>query len=394
MNSPIRRVLLVHNSPRVGTYFSRLRAGISSPELIGCRISARVRQSAPPRGTIGEIIDYGMCRKRARAKYGAVRLGIFRGIYTAAARLHYDHAMSMVQRLRPDALGVWGGNAVDAKAVVIAARHCEIPCLHFENGFLPNTTQMDPRGVNVESSVPRDPEFYANRLTSDLPDLPDSIVPRTPHRRKKGLAPISLPDRYIFVPFQVQLDSQILLHSPWIRGMRELFQTMIDAAQRVGGAPPPTLVFKQHPSCPIRYPDLQRQADALSGVYFANGNSTDELLRGASGVVTINSTVGTEGLLLAKPVLTLGNAVYEIPGVASSARSEGQIADWMADTWAGRPPPSPLRESFLRFLIDDYLIPNRHQDPGPTHLQAIRERLLALSGIGRGPEPSADFKRG
>ncbi len=183
-----------------------------------------------------------------------------------------------------------------------------------------------------------------------------------------------MPDRYIFVPFQVQLDSQILLHSPWIQEMRQFFDVMTTAAGEMPGESP-VLVFKEHPSCPNRYPDLHAIAGDMDGVHFAGGNATDELIRKSLGVVTINSTVGTESLLLGKPVLALGNAVYEIAGVTSSARSPDEVRDWLAAVWSGRAPDAPLRESFLRFLIDDYLIPDRHQDPGSAHFRAVEQRL-------------------
>ncbi len=371
----IRRVLLIHNSPRVGRYFTRLRDGISDLEIQGCRVSARAPRGDLPEGTIDEIVDYGMRRKRARAQYGPARLAFFERVYRIAARLHYEHVLSEIGRAEPDALGVWGGNSVDAKAVVLAARHCDLPCFQFENGFLPNTTQMDLEGVNVESSVPRDPDFYRTRPGAVRRDLPDRIVPRAPRRHNRGLSAIPLPERYVFVPFQVQLDSQILLHSPWIQGMGQLFQVMTDAVDRSGA--PVELVFKEHPSCPRRYPDLHERARDLDRVVFASGNSTDDLIRNALGVVTINSTVGTESMLLDRPVLALGNAVYEIPGVASSARSVDRVAQWLEAVWEDRPPEAPLRESFLRFLVDDFLIPDRHQDPGPAHVRAVEARFRA-----------------
>lgn len=374
-SSPIRRVLLVHNSPRVGRYFSRLASGITSPQISRCRVFARFRRGRLPSGTIDEIIDYGMRRKRARGHYGPARLAALETVYAAAARLHYDHVASAIVRSQPDVLGVWGGNAVDAKAVVVAARHAGLPCFRFENGFLPDTTQMDLRGVNVESSVPRDPEFYRSRGASSGP-LPDRIVPRKPHRGKQKIAPIQLPERYVFVPFQVQLDSQILLHSPWIHGMRQFFEVLTESASRLGAAGP-TLVFKEHPSCPEPYPDLHAQAASTERVYLANGNATEELIRNAVGVVTINSTVGTESLLLEKPVLALGNAVYEVAGVASSARTVDGVADWLDSVWGGHPPDAPLRRSFVQYLLEDYLVPGRHQQPGPSHIRAVEERLNA-----------------
>ena len=320
-------------------------------------------------------MDYGVRRKEARAHYGPARLAFFRRVYRTAAELHYNHVTQAIRRLRPDAVGVWGGNAVDARAVVVAARNAMLPCFRFENGFLPNTTQMDLRGVNAESSVPRDEEFYLKRAKAADPAVPYAPSVRTPLRAKRGLSPAPLPERYLFVPFQVRLDSQVILHSPWIRDMHQLFDTIVRSARRVPGTP--ALVFKEHPSCPVRYPELHEKASQLDNASFANGNSTEELIRNAAGVVTINSTVGAESLLLAKPVLALGNAVYEVRGVASSARSEDEVVRWIEDVWAGRPQAAPLRNSYLRFLNDEYLIPGRHQDPGPRHIDAVKERLSA-----------------
>ncbi len=320
-------------------------------------------------------MDYGMRRKKARTHYGPARLAFFHRAYRTAAVLHYNHVVQAISRLRPDAVGVWGGNALDARAVAVAARNADLPCFLFENGYLPNTTQMDVRGVNAESSVPRDEAFYRKRANAADPEVPYAPSPRTPLRAKRGLSPAPLPERYLFVPFQVRLDSQVILHSPWIRDMHQLFDTMVRCAGRVPGGP--ALVFKEHPSCPMRYPELHQKASRLDDVRFANGNPTEELIRNAAGVVTINSTVGAESLLLAKPLLALGNAVYEVPGVASSARTEDEVVRWIEDVWTGRPPAAPLRNSYLRFLNDEYLIPDRHQDPGPRHIDAVKERLTA-----------------
>lgn len=383
----MRRVLLVHNSPRVGRYFSALRSAITEPEILGCRVLARLPRPGPPPGAVGEIIDYGMRRKRARPHYGRFRIAATERAYRAAARLHYGHAAGWIRRTRPDAVGVWGGNAVDARAVVVAARAAGLPCFRFENGFLPDTTQMDAKGVNAASSLPRDPAFYERRGVVGAAGLPLRITPRPPRRGKAALPAIRLPPRYIFAPFQVGLDSQLLLHSPWIRGMHHFFDVLTRAAEAapVSGRPP-VLVFKEHPSCPARYPDLAARAAGPGRVHFANGNATDGLIRGAAGVVTVNSSVGTESLLLGKPVLALGEAVYEVAGVASSARSTEAVAQWLAAIWEDRPPAAPLRAAFVDFLGGEYLIPGPHRSPGPAHFRAVGARLRSPGGTGWGED--------
>jgi len=397
---PIRSLLLFWNSPRVHRYFERLAGAIPEVEIRTRRVGVTPGgEPAPTEEQLQEIISYGMLRKKARPHYGPARLAFFRALYTAAARLHYADALRAMQAMRPDAVGVWGGNALDVRAVRVAARELELPCIHFENGFLPATTQMDLKGVNAEGSLPRNPEFYRGYASSGGDLLPERLVPRRPKRGRMVHSPVDLPERYLFIPFQVALDSQLLLHSPWIRGMEALFDTVVAAralvterphadsaavvaplALSVTAAPLPALVFKEHPSCTSRYPQLHRRVTELPDVLFANGNSTEELIRGALGVITLNSSVGVEALLLGGPVLALGNAVFEVEGVSSSARSVEAVAKWMATVCAGAPPPAPLREPFLHYLAQEYLLPEAHQAPGDAHMAAVRRKLSQMGG--------------
>ena len=46
-----------------------------------------------------------------------------------------------------------------------------------------------------------------------------------------------------------------------------------------------------------------------------NRDVVDKLLDGARGVVTVNSTVGLWALRAGRPVITLGDAIYDIDGL-------------------------------------------------------------------------------
>lgn len=372
---PLDRILLFSNSPRTHRYFRTLKGEITQPHIDVVRVGVALPDSSAPSPPLSEIIRFGMRRKEARDHYGPLRLGLFRRLYSSAAALHFHHAWREIHGRRPDAVGVWGGNAVDARAVVVAARCAEIPCFHFENGFLPNTTQMDLRGVNVASSVPRDPAFYRRYKSRGEGQLPNRLVPRKlPRARPQPHPSASLPESYIFVPFQVKLDSQILLNSPWIRSMEQLVQALSHAGIRLGRHAP-HLVFKEHPSCSSPYPHLHELVAEHPTLHFANGHSTEALIRGSMGVITVNSTVGVEALLLNRPVLALGNAVYEIPGVTSSARGEEEVTRWMADLILGSLSPATLAPAFLRYLWEGFLVPGSHQSPGGAHFRAVAERL-------------------
>lgn len=381
MSSP--PLLLFHNSPRVKRYFTGIAEALPHRKVVVVRVGVRLPRSDPAPGLIEEIIDYGVRRKEARPHYGSRRLGFCRALYSLAARLHLSHIEEMIRRVRPGAVGVWGGNAVDARAVVVGAREAGVPCLQFENGFLPGTTQMDLKGVNVAGSVPDEPEFYREYGSPSDPKrpLPERLLPRKPRYRKADIDRVPLPDRFVFAPFQVGLDSQVLLHSPWIQDMRVFFRVVAEAVEAWGG-PGLHVVFKEHPSCPWRYPDLHREAAQRPQVHFANGNSTEELIRRARGTVTLNSTAGMEALLMDRPVLALGRAVYGIPGVAATAESLRDVGRWVASVAAESTPPAPLRQPFLRYLMEEHLVPGRHQDPGPEHYQTIEARLVVLESEG------------
>lgn len=388
------RIVLFHNSPRVRRYFSALAENVSSSELLLRNVWGRPgRLASPPSSTVAEIIDYGMRRKAARPSIGPVRLAAYRSLYATAARLHYGHVTTQIEKLRPDAVGVWGGNAVDARAVVAAAKAAGLPCFQFENGFLPDTTQMDSAGVNALGSVPRDPGFYRNRGGAFPAATAAQILPRRSDARRSAEPAIALPDSYVFVPFQVQYDSQVLLHSPWLGSMEALVEAVL-AARRLAGPGAPIVVFKEHPSCSVRYDALRRHIGEDAGVLFANGNPTGELIAGSRGVLTLNSTVGTEALMLAKPVLALGEAVYAIPGVAESARSIEAVANWLLAVASDAAPAAPLRESFLAFLAEEYLVPDRHQAPGPRHFAAVGARMQRQSPTSGSPRvPRAETLR-
>lgn len=374
----VTHVVLFANSPRVRRYFASIARSLPDIRVTVLGVwGGDLGAFVPSRQAIAEIIDYGLRRKAARPHSGPRQLAMFTALYSAAARLHYGHAAARIAALRPDAVGVWGGHAVDARAVVIAARDAGLPCLRFENGFLPDTTQIDLHGVNVEGSVPRDPGFYQRRGGRIRVGTAADIVPRKPRRGRRAAACLTLPPRYLFVPFQMALDSQVLLHSPRVRDMEQLFELVLAARDRLGDDAP-ALVFKEHPNCRMRYDRLHAAAAARRDVFFANGNPTGELIAGAEGVITLNSSVGTEALLLGRPVIALGDAIYGIPGVATAAMRDEELFDWMSAVAERRAPEAPLREAFLSFLSEDYLLPDRHQQPGPRHFAALGARLRGL----------------
>lgn len=368
-----RRILLLYNTPKAKRYFNALVDGIKDMDV---RTGAIAVSSGPglENERYQQMAAYTMQRKRARRRIPSWRLRLLQSAHQRFAHWHYHSAASKIARYQPDAIAVWGGQSVDTRAALAAAEDAGIPSYIFECGLLPNTTTCDPRGVNFDNSLPRYPAFYQRFEHATGRDLPEHLVPRQSKRQCNAVA---LPETYIFVPFQVRLDSQVLCYSPWIRSMPQLFETVLSAAKQSQTDSRFKLVFKQHPSCRQQYPELQTMAEQHSNVIFANGNSTESLIRNARGVITVNSTVGIEALLLKRPVLTLGQACYAIDGVCDRATSIAQISHWLDKLKTEVAPHYPMRAAFLNYLAHVYCIPGSHKVVSDEHLQAISRRLAS-----------------
>ncbi len=370
-----RKVLLLHNSPKARRYFLSLQANIADIELPVEWVGV-AGGPAIPAAQRAAITRYTMIRKHARYTIPAWKMRLLQSLHERAAQWHYNAARQRILRHQPDAIGVWGGQSVDVKAAITAAADLGVPSYVFECGLLPRTTTCDPRGVNFDNSVPRQPEVY--RQYTAAAELPSQLLQRASVQQHDE---VMLPERYIFVPFQVRLDSQVLLYSPWVRDMRHLYDLCTDAATEALDGTDIKLVFKQHPSCPETYPELHYFARDNDRVIFANGNNTQQILQGALGVVTVNSTVGIEALLLQRPVMAVGQACYAVPGVASHATRASELATWMRSIADGQAPAADLRQPFLHYLANEYCVPQTHKEPGPAHYAKVSQIFARHPGV-------------
>ena len=250
---------------------------------------------------------------------------------------------------------LWNGGKFRQLIALEVAKILQIKVYFFENGLLPNTIVFDEKGINANNSVPRDIKFFET-YTSDI-SLPSALVPRVGKNREifKGKKQ-PLPVNYIFIPFQVDYDTQIISHSPWIKNMRMLFSVIEKIAQRSHYH----FIFKEHPSSGIVYLDLHEKAKRYENISFRNTHTTQELIEKASTVITVNSTVGIEALLFHKKVIVLGDAFYGIEGITFLAQNEDDLLSKIEeiDTLSL---DTVLIDNFLKYLYHDYLVPKNDE---------------------------------
>lgn len=288
---------------------------------------------------------------------------------------------------------------------VSVCRDLHIPVHVFEEGYIrPDWVTLELGGVNGHSTLPRDPAWYRAEAAA-LPPAPEHLpVPssfrrrategllynvadvltrwRYPYwenhrpwhplvegmgwtrklmRRKAAalrsndvLASLEARDEpYMLFPLQLDSDAQIRLHSSFA-GIADALRMVITSF--AANAPADLrLVVKEHPlDNGVRDWRLETVTlAALHGVadrvdYLESGDIVPVAQR-SMGMVTINSTSGTLALALDVPVITLGQAVYDIEGITFQGRLD--------DFWCN--PGKPDTETFAAFrrvLIDRCLV--------------------------------------
>jgi capsule polysaccharide modification protein KpsS len=283
------------------------------------------------------------------------------------------------------------------RLAIAEARALGVRVWVFEEGYLrPDWITVEEGGVNGNSRMSRDPETYRAYAAAEPPP-PISIGStfflisvwaalyaigmslgrrRYPHyrhhrdfqtiaqgaiwlrggfrklwyaaRERGALEELTAPGArpYFLVPLQVHCDAQFQ-HSPFETNEQVIAEIV---AAFAGHAPPETLlVLKHHPGDRAYrdYGAFVAEIGARHGcadrLRYVHDLHLPTLLRGARGVVTMNSTVGTSALHHGAPVKVLGRAIYDMPGMTY----QGPLADFFVDPG---PVDVALLHAFERYL--------------------------------------------
>lgn len=285
------------------------------------------------------------------------------------------------------------------KVAISLAQSLGIAVHVFEEGYLrPEFVTLEEGGVNGNSLLPRDAAFYL-QAASCLPDwsagesIPASFSRRAaedvlynlssvmgawrfPHYRSHRpwhpfveyavgarRLPLKVFTRkktqgqieriaggtrpYFLFPLQLDADSQIRFHAPE-GGMTAAIQNAIQSFAR-HAASDALLVLTEHPLDygPVDLGQVIAQIAAALGVsgrvVFLRGGSPPALIYKARGMVTVNSTIGITAMAASIPVMTLGTAIYDIPGLTCQ--------DGIDAFWQNPQPPQPrIFDAFRRVL--------------------------------------------
>lgn len=153
--------------------------------------------------------------------------------------------------------------------------------------------------------------------------------------------------RYFFFPLQLENDFQIVAYSPFDNLEDPIWEVLKSFAKHADVST--RLLIKVHPLDPglknwkktiYTWANELKIADRID--YFDGGN-LDEIISNAVGMITINSTTGIRALQLGCPVMTLGQAIYNVTGLINRGT--------MDDYWKAPSRPDPaLVDAFINAI--------------------------------------------
>lgn len=282
----------------------------------------------------------------------------------------------------------------------IALRLAQLRMVHihvFEEGYIrPDWMTLERDGVNGHSPMERDPELIlaAAKWLPEVPKLPPITADfrrrardsywhyhhvvfdrwrfpfytthrqgsialdaagwalkfmRSGRRRRQAEATLEeLGDRDFFLfPLQLSGDYQIRTHSPF-GSMVIGVEYVLESFARFS-APDAILLVKEHPldsgyrNWRRTIKRMARRLGVADRVFHIDGGDLETLAASASGMVCVNSTSGTLALEAGLPVVVLGEAVYDVPGVTHQG---GLDRFWRAP----ERPDRQLYDAFKRLL--------------------------------------------
>jgi capsular polysaccharide export protein len=323
----------------------------------------------------------------------------------------------------------YGDSSPHASLAIDLAARLGVRTHVLEQGyFRPNWITLERGGVNANSRLPRDPDWY-RRHPAAAGSRPAHAIGRTTPAAVLQISAYHAA-MYLGVPlfpvyrahYSVPAIRQAIGHVGRLARQqisrtrrRKDFQTLVSGAgpiflcalQRPGDsqlwrhsdfasapgfaehvvksfaahAPPDArLIVRPHPLDPGLVPHAQLVARAArrggvgDRVKYVDHGKLHEVLPHVAGVVCVNSTAGLAAIEFGKPTITLGRAIYDMPGLTHQGGLDGF---WSAP----QSPDGALYEAFRHAVIAETQVNGAYATAKGRRLAVseMAERLLARS---------------
>lgn len=220
-----------------------------------------------------------------------------------------DGVISLLKKLKPTHLVVWNGDFNDNERgfqeplIKKIKSELGIKIVYCEHGWLPQakTFSMDLLGSNGGSSFSNSTVF----------EIKKDLSPVTNKRLQYDRSAIDPKIRdFIYVPLQLNTDTQIRKYSPFFKDMATFISHVVKIFKDK------KIVIKVHPKdTPDNLLRYRKLCQNMNNVIFASDSNNIGYCKHADRIIAINSTVINEALLFHKPVMTYGKNNFYGKGV-------------------------------------------------------------------------------
>jgi capsular polysaccharide export protein len=213
---------------------------------------------------------------------------------------------NILQEIKPELLFVWNGYTGNVANVLRFQSSAIHKTFYLERSFFNESLFVDRAGVNGEASIIND-----NIIEKNLSDIPQEYTAGKEIPLSSASANSSgsdFRDGYIFVPLQVQTDTNNILYSREIKKMRALVLLVLSRVKKINRELSANfkIVVREHPEEVDK--NLNLPLDDL--LYYRSNGSVQDWMKDAKCVVNINSTVGLEAIYNNLNVISLGTSIY------------------------------------------------------------------------------------
>jgi len=158
----------------------------------------------------------------------------------------------------------------------------------------------------------------------------------------------SKPEKYVYYPLHVQNDAQLIIRAPHYTNQLFLIEYIAKCIP-IGYK----LYVKCHPNniggTPLRM--LRKIKKITNVVLISPRENSHDIIKNAAAITVVNSTVGLEGILHMKPVITFGNVFYNLSNLTFNVKDLYQLPEVIKN--AVNSPP--VKEEKLLKFINAYL---------------------------------------
>ncbi len=298
-----------------------------------------------------------------------------------------------------DRVIIWNGEAN------VESKICEdlgMVVWYCENGYFPNTFQMNTKGVNckavyancsynqfmqfrfaktdlaeIKFSVSTIKHslakryfyrFFSSRYRSIMWQALQSGIRKKAAKRQFNEAPtdtikLETLGKFAFFPLQVNTDTQILLNSNY-SSMYEVLECTIPKLIGAGYK----VVLKEHPEElePVNYSAFVDNKN----VFLVRKYDLNKLIEQSSFVINVNSSVGLQAVAKHKPVIVLGESFYlSAPSVCFMQKDQALPKISKANI--------EETEQYIQQLKDELFITGNWRKLTNSFLQQLCSRILA-----------------